>query len=67
MSVYTNSERTVKKYTVGQAVESAKRRMKHGVPVNLTCISGRSLKEHITLEEMNEIAEEICSDTMAYL
>lgn len=63
MSIYTHSERTVKKYTVGQAVASAERRLK-GTPVCVNAVSGRPLSEAITLEELNEIAEAIYSDSI---
>lgn len=68
MNVYTRSERTVKKYTVHQAYESAKRRCdgksfaKNGICIN--AISGRAGSEKITLEELNELSDAIYNDTL---
>lgn len=64
-SIYTMSERTVRKYTVGQAVESAKRRM-HGADLCINTIRSRAKNEKITLEEMNQIIEELVSDSNYY-
>lgn len=58
---YTHSELTVRKYTVAQAIESAKRRFK--APVCVDSVRGRPLDEPITLAELNEIAEQIVSDS----
>jgi hypothetical protein len=62
---YTLSERTVRKYTVGQAVESAKRMLK-GVKMNVTSIHSRELTEKITLEELNKISEQLYIDSVDY-
>lgn len=62
MSIYTHSERTERKHTVGQAVASAERRLK-GTPVCTNAVSGRALTEAITLQELNEIAEAIYLDS----
>lgn len=62
MIIYTFSERTVKKYTVEQAVESAKRRLKSN-SICINSIASRDYKEKITLQELNEIAEQIVMDT----
>ncbi len=62
MAIYTKSEKTVKKYTVGQAVESAKRRLK-GKEYCCNCVSNRNLTDKITLEELNNISDQIVWDT----
>lgn len=62
MTIYTKSEKTVKKYTVGQAVESARRRLK-GNEYCSNCISSRNLTDKITLEELNNISDQIVWDT----
>jgi len=62
MSIYTKSEATDKKYTVGQAVESAKRRLKGGSWC-ANALKGRDLSEKITLKELNEISDKIVWDT----
>lgn len=64
--VFTKSERTVRKYTVAQALASAERRLKNA-GVKGTCInaiSRRSLSDKITLEELNEISDAIYSDSV---
>lgn len=61
-SIYTLSERTVKKYTIGQAVDSAKRRLGTS-RICVNAVRARDYKEKITLQELNEIAEEIVQDT----
>ena len=68
MSIYTKSERTVKKYTVGEAYESAKRALaqKGYKQVCTNAISKREMAEKITLEELNIIREAIICDTMFY-
>lgn len=68
MSIYTRSERTVKKYTVYQATESARRRLnqvkgfKGSICVN--ALRGRSDSDKITLEELNSLSDSIVDDTM---
>lgn len=67
---YTHSERTVKKYTVGQAVASAERVLKsRKIPtMNMTSIGlNANLKEMITLEKLNQIADKIIFDTIYWL
>ncbi len=66
-SIYNLSERTVKKYTIYQAYESAKRRLnqtgyKGGICAN--AISGREDSDRITLKELNEISDKIVDDTL---
>lgn len=63
--IYTLSERTDKKYTVGQAVSSARRLLKDsGICVCVTPISDRSMSEKITLEELNSIAMAIYDESV---
>lgn len=65
-SIYTRSEREDRKYHVGDALASAKRVLKGQVPTCTNAISGRDLKEKITLEELNKIADEIVNDSFYY-
>lgn len=66
--MYTKSERTVKKYIVGNAVESAHRRLraKYGKDAKLcvNAVSRLSLSDPITLEELNKLAEKMYDDTV---
>ena len=64
-SIYTKSERTVKKYTVGEAVESAKRALK-GAPMCVNAIHNKELSEKITLEELNIIRQRLIDDSRYY-
>lgn len=68
---YTRSERTVKKYTVGQAVASAERVLKSKnitSGMNMTSIGlNADLKEMITLERLNQIADRLVDDTIYWL
>lgn len=63
--IYTKSETTVKKYTVGQAFESAKRYLKtKGYSSFCTnAISKYDLSDKITLAELNKIRDQIIDDT----
>lgn len=65
---YTHSERTVKKYTVNQACESARYRVaKSGLTQICTnSLRGRPGSELITLEELNKIADAIVDETFYY-
>lgn len=61
---YTHSEKTVKKYTIYQAVQSAVARLGDrfkGVCTN--AVHGRADSEKITLKELNDIADQIVRDT----
>lgn len=60
---YTFSEKTVKKYTVYQALQSAISRLKGRTSVNTTSIKERQYSEKITLKELNEIADQIVWDS----
>lgn len=64
-NIYTKAERTVKKYTVGEAVESAKRALK-GISMCMNAVGNRDLKEKITLEELNNIRQSIIDDSHYY-
>ena len=65
-SVFTHSERNDKKYTIGQAVASAKRRLVNA-GINEMCMNvvglGCDLKTPITLERLNTISDAIYDDT----
>lgn len=64
---YTYSEKTVKKYTVYQAIQSARRTL--GERFKTFCsnaVTGREESEKITLKELNEIADQIVRDTKYY-
>jgi len=63
--IYTHSERTVRKYTVYQAMQSAERRLK-GVPMCTNAISGRQHSDKITLKELNEISDALYNDSIYY-
>ena len=65
---YTRSERTDKKYTIGQALESAKRRLNR-IGIARYCVNaiqGRDAGEKITLEELNTLADSIYDDSVYY-
>ena len=64
--VYTFSERTNRKYTVYQAVQSAERLLKGKVPMCTNAISGRQYSDKITLKELNEIADRLHTDSLYY-
>ncbi len=58
---YTYAERTVKKYTVGDAIDDAAKQYRGDIC--LDCIKRRSRDEAITLEERNDIAHNIVNDS----
>lgn len=62
---YTHSEKTDPKYMVADALRSAKSRLQdRGIKqVCTNAISGRDLKEKITLREVNILADEMYRDT----
>lgn len=62
MNIYTKSERTIKKYTVGEAVASARRALK-GVPLCTNAIKGKALTDKITLEELNNLKDQLVDDS----
>lgn len=66
MNIYTKSERTIKKYTVGEAVESAKRYLKSKGIHTYCCnaVAHLDYSEKITLETLNEYRQSIIDDTM---
>lgn len=57
MSIYTYSERTVKKYTFQDAINNANGRINQIRPTGL--ISKHSPKEAITLEQVNQYADQM--------
>lgn len=65
---YTLSERTEKKYTVEDAVELAKKVLwKNKIKANLTPVNKfKSLKEALTLEEVNVLMDDIISESQHY-
>lgn len=67
-AMYTWSEKNVKKYTVYQAIQSAKRRLEANRrwdgSVNVTAVRGRPDNTKITLQELNEIQEAIYFDSL---
>lgn len=63
MSIYTHVERTVKKYTIQDAINQAKVRISGPICINSVQHVDRS--EKITLERLNEIADSIVADTHA--
>jgi len=69
LQMFTHSERTAPKYTVYQALESARRRLEQkrrgSISLNVTSVGGRHDSERITLMELNRIAEGVFQDTLA--
>ena len=66
---YTNSERTQKRYTVGQAIEIAKLYLANKYSLTQVCVNkirSRQNEETITLVELNKITEDLIDDTMYY-
>lgn len=68
LQMFTHSERTVPKYTVYQALESARRRLEQkcrgAVSLNVTAVQGRPDAEKITLMELNRLAEDVYQDSL---
>lgn len=65
--VYTHRERTVANHSVGEALESAKRRLiEHGFRGHCctNAISGMALDEKITLEKLNKLAEQMVDESL---
>lgn len=68
-AIYTHSEKNDPKYTVGFAVASAERRLRQkkfrgGICMN--AVQRHSLKDKITLREVNKIASQIVEDSYYY-
>lgn len=59
---YTRSERTVKKYTKQDVLNSAKNRLK-GKPVCVDVLKQYPDNTLFTLEELNNVADDIVGDT----
>lgn len=66
MSIFTKSERTERKYTIGKAVASARARLGKGVPMCINALEHRPLDYKITLEELNRIADRLVDDSRYY-
>lgn len=66
MSIFTKSERTERKYTIGKAVASAQARLGKGVPMCINALEHRPLDYKITLEELNRIADRLVDDSRYY-
>lgn len=67
-TLFTDEEKTEKKYTVKQAVDAARARL-GAVGVGKYVLTdrrvrNRSMSERITLTELNELAEEIYHDSL---
>ena len=64
---YTKSEKTEKRWTVGQAVKAAELRLK-GIPMCVNCLRGRyyDMSTKITLVELNQIADSLVDDSHFY-
>jgi len=64
---YTKTEKTEKKWTVGQAVAAAEIRLK-GIPMCVNALRGwyYDLSTKITLVELNQIADSLVDDSHYY-
>lgn len=60
--IYTYSERTVKKYTVADAVTAARVRLIHNERVNT---NGMDMQTKLTLEQVNKLADTLVEDAYA--
>lgn len=65
MNIYTVKERTELNYTVGKAVKLAEYRLKT-TKICVNVIQGMNLSDKITLEQMNQLADQIVEDTDYY-
>lgn len=66
---YTIAERTVKKYTVGQAVKAAEDVLKAKHRLSKLCVNAvqsRSYTELLTLKELSELTEELVDETLSH-
>lgn len=63
--MYTKRERTERKYPLNKAFENAKAQLP-GRSICVNAISGRSYAELITLQEVNELAQQMIDDTIYY-
>lgn len=68
LALFTTSERAAPKYTVYQALESARGRVaqkrRGAFKLNAASVGGRPDNERITLMELNRISESVFQDTM---
>lgn len=61
---YTHNEKTVKKYSIYRAIQSARKRL-NGIPVCTDVVAGRADSDKITLMELNQLADQMVSDTLS--
>lgn len=68
MNIFTHAERTIKKYTVGQAVKHALAVLnaKGYTQVCVNTVSKMSHDAKITLKEMSDLVESMVDDTYFY-
>jgi hypothetical protein len=65
MNIYTNNERTQKKYTIADALKFAERRL-HSQNIKGICtdvVTGLPYSMPITLEKANELADRMVNDS----
>lgn len=62
--IYTKSELTVKKYSVGYAIERAKSRLK-GTPICMNDVP-HNKSELLTLAELNDLIDQIVDNSNYY-
>lgn len=60
--MFTERERTERKYTIQDAVNAARARL-DGIPMCVDTIKGLDLTKKITLVELNEIADSLVLDS----
>lgn len=63
---YTPSEKTVRKYTVYQAVQSATARLNGRYPLCVNAVSKMQNSDKITLKELNDLADQMVDDSKYY-
>ena len=63
-SIYTKSELTVKKYSVGMAIERAKSRLK-GTPMCMNDVPSDK-SQLLTLAELNDLIDQIVDNSNYY-
>lgn len=63
---YTYSEKNDRKYTIYQAWQSARSRLSDRYQLCVNAISGRANGEKITLQELNQLADQMVSDSKYY-
>jgi hypothetical protein len=64
---YSHRERTLKQRTVHNAVENAKKRLEYdGIPLCTNALRGRNITDPLTIEEVNNLCEELVQDSYHY-